>query len=151
MRDGVPTKALNLAVKRNRDRFPQEFAFRLTPAEAESLRFQFETSKKGRGGRRYAPWVFSEHGVAMLSSVLTSRRAVRVNIEIIRAFILLRQALTLSRELAGRMAAVEAKLHGHGATLEEHAAAIAAVFADIKKLADPPLCDRKRRIGFSPS
>jgi hypothetical protein len=68
---GVPTKSLNLAVKRNLMRFPEDFMFRLTPKEADCLRFQFETSKSGRGGRRYLPYVFTQEGVAMLSSVLT--------------------------------------------------------------------------------
>src|SRR3989338_388715 len=77
---GVPTKALNLAVRRNIDRFPTDFMFQLTPEEAESLRFQNETSNKGRGGRRYLPYAFTQEGVAMLSGVLSSPRAVQANI-----------------------------------------------------------------------
>ena len=72
----VPTKSLNLAVKRNRDRFPEDFMFQLTDDEVAGLRFHFETSKRGRGGRRYLPYAFTEQGVAMLSSVLRSSRAV---------------------------------------------------------------------------
>ena len=80
----VPTKSLNLAVKRNADRFPEDFMFQLTDDEVAGLRFHSETSKRGRGGRRYLPYAFTEQGVAMLSSVLRSPRAVQVNIAIIR-------------------------------------------------------------------
>src|SRR6266487_3095454 len=83
----VPTKSLNLAVKRNADRFPEDFMFQLTDDEAAGLRFHFETSKRGRGGRRYLPYAFTEQGVAMLSSVLRSSRAVQVNIAIMRTFV----------------------------------------------------------------
>jgi hypothetical protein len=82
----VQTKNLNKAVKRNIDRFPEDFMFRVAPEEIESLRFQFGTSNPGRGGRRYLPYVFSEKGVAMLSSVLNSQRAVQMNIAIVRVF-----------------------------------------------------------------
>ncbi len=83
---GVPTKSLNLSVKRNRDRFPEDFMFQLTEEEYRQLllRFQTETSKTGKGGRRYVPYVFTEQGVAMLSSVLNSKRAIQVNIAIMR-------------------------------------------------------------------
>ena len=86
----VPTKSLNLAVRRNADRFPADFMFQLTPVEFENLRHQNETSSWG--GRRYAPLAFTEHGVAMLSSVLNSKRAVQMNIVIVRAFMKLRAA-----------------------------------------------------------
>src|ERR1700733_15206660 len=86
----VPTKVLNQAVRRNLDRFPDDFMFQLTVEEDESLRSQFVTSKSGRGGPPLPPYVFTEHGVAMLSSVLRSKRAVRLNILIIRAFVRLR-------------------------------------------------------------
>ena len=87
---GVPTKSLNLAVKRNAERFPEDFMFQLTGDEAAGLRFHFETSKSGRGGRRYRPYAFTEQGVAMLSSVLRSLCAVQVNIAIMRTFVRLR-------------------------------------------------------------
>ncbi|PYJ30469.1 MAG: DNA-binding protein [Verrucomicrobia bacterium] len=87
---GVPTKSLNLAVKRNAERFPEDFMFQLTGDEAAGLRFHFETSKTARGGRRYRPYAFTEQGVAMLSSVLRSLRAVQVNIAIMRTFVRLR-------------------------------------------------------------
>ena len=109
----VPTKALNLAIKRKKERFPGDFMFRITKVEAESLRFQSETSKKDRGGRRYLPYVFTEHGVAMLSSVLNSERAVQVNIAIIRTFIKLREILATHKELADRLATLERKYEEH--------------------------------------
>ena len=106
---GVPTKSLNLAVKRNADRFPEDFAFQLSEEEVAGLRFQFETSKRGRGGRRYRPFVFTEQGVAMLSSVLRSPRAVQVNIAIMRAFVRLREMLMSNADLARKLLALENK------------------------------------------
>jgi phage regulator Rha-like protein len=103
----VPTKSLNLAVKRNADRFPEDFMFRLTKEEAD-LRFQIETSKK-RGGRRYLPYAFTEQGVAMLSSVLNSTRAVQVNIAIMRTFVRLRQILATHKDVAEKLQAMERK------------------------------------------
>src|SRR6266498_434189 len=94
----VLTKNLNLAVRRNLDRFPEDFMFQLTAEEAESLRLQFATSNVGRGGRRYMPYAFTEHGVAMLSSVLNSPRAVQMNILIIRAFVKLREMLASHKD-----------------------------------------------------
>src|SRR5437667_11920151 len=114
----VPTKSLNLAIKRKTQRFPDDFMFRLTKTEADSLRFQNETSNTGRGGRRYLPYVFTEHGVAMLSSVLNSERAVQVNIVIIRAFIKLREILATHRELAQRLENLERKYEAHDNELE---------------------------------
>jgi ORF6N domain len=90
----VETKNLNKAVKRNLERFPEDFMFQLTNEEAESLRFQIGTSNEGRGGRRYSPYAFTEQGVAMLSSVLNSDRAIQVNIAIMRAFVQLKQFAT---------------------------------------------------------
>jgi hypothetical protein len=89
----VPTKRLNERVRRNRKRFPKDFMFRLSRTESDALRSQFATSKTGRGGRRYLPYAFTEQGVAMLSSVLNSERAIEVNIAIMRAFVKLRQML----------------------------------------------------------
>jgi hypothetical protein len=103
---GVETKALNRAVKRNWARFPADFMFRLTKAETSGLRCQFGTSKD-RGGRRYVPYAFTEQGVAMLSSVLHSQRAVRVNIGIMRAFVRLRQMLQTNADLARKLAVLE--------------------------------------------
>jgi len=107
---GVETKALNRAVKRNIGRFPSDFMFQLTPGEAECLRCQVGTLKAGRGQhRKYRPYAFTEQGVAMLSSVLHSERAVRVNIEIMRAFVQLRQLLSSHADLARKLEALEAK------------------------------------------
>jgi hypothetical protein len=103
----VETKTLNRAVKRNLQRFPQDFMFQLTEDEVEILRYQIGTSRLGHGGRRYLPFVFTEQGVAMLSSVLNSERAIRVNIEIMRAFVKLRQLLASNSELARRLDELE--------------------------------------------
>jgi len=138
----VATKNLNKAVKRNHDRFPEDFMFQLTKEEAESLRFQSGTSKEGRGGRRYLPHAFTEHGVAMLSSVLNSKRAVQMNIFIIRAFVKLREMLASSKELAHRLEAVER-------TLKRQGQAIAVVYDEVKKLQAPPPEPPRRHIGFA--
>ena len=104
---GVETKALNRQVIRNRIRFPSDFMFRMTQKEYELLRCQIGTSKEGRGGRRYLPLVFTEGGVAMLSSVLTSDEAARVNVSIIRTFIKLRSFLAMENSLSERVTKLE--------------------------------------------
>lgn len=106
---GVETKTLVRQVKRNLDRFPDDFLFQLTAKEWDSLRCQIGTSNAGRGGRRYAPFVFTEQGIAMLSSVLHSPRAVQVNIEIMRAFVRLRQMMSSHADLARKLEALEQK------------------------------------------
>lgn len=136
----VPTKSLNLAVKRNSDRFPEDFAFRLTEDEVADLRFQFETSKRGRGGRRYLPYAFTEQGVAMLSSVLRSARAVQVNIAIMRAFVRLREMLMSNADLARKLIALENK----------YDAKFRIVFEAIRELMEGPPAPPKPRIGFTP-
>jgi len=136
----VPTKSLNLAVRRNTVRFPEDFMFRLSQDEADSLRFQTETSKTGRGGRRYLPYVFTEQGIAMLSSVLNSDRAVLVNIAIMRAFVKLREIMTTHKDLAHKIDALERKYAKHDQQFQ-------IVFDAIKKLLQPPVSP-KRRIGF---
>jgi len=103
---GVETRSLVQAVQRNRERFPADFMFQLTAEEHEGLRSQVVISK-GRGGRRYPPYAFTEQGVAMLSSVLRSPRAVQVNIEIMRAFVRLREMLASHRDLARRLDELE--------------------------------------------
>jgi len=133
----VPTKSLNLAVKRNADRFPEDFMFQLTDDDVAGLRFHFETSKRGRGGRRYAPYAFTEQGVAMLSSVLRSPRAVQVNIAIMRTFVRLREMLLSNAELARKLAALENK----------YDAQFKVVFDAIRELMLPPDPPR-RKIGF---
>lgn len=140
---GVSTKVFNQAVKRNRDRFPLDFMFQATPAEANSLRSQIVTSNQGRGGRRYLPHVFTEQGVAMLSSVLTSKRAVQVNIAIMRAFVRLRELLGTHKELAHRVDNLERKQREQGARIE-------TVFRAIQNLLEPPP-KKSRTIGFAPA
>lgn len=133
---GVGTKVLNQAVKRNRDRFPADFMFQLAKEEFEHLRSQTVTSSWG--GRRRPPYAFTEHGVAMLSSVLNSPRAVQVNIEIVRAFVRLRQVLASHKDLARKFAALEAKYDSQ----------FKAVFDAIRQLMTPPPNPRRRSIGF---
>jgi DNA-binding transcriptional MerR regulator len=138
---GVKTSNLNKAVKRNSNRFPGDFVFQLTTEEASALRFQNGISKAARrGGRRYLAYVFTEQGVAMLSSVLRSRRAVEVNIEIMRAFVRLRQFLSAHRELAQKLAQLERKIGAHDEQIK-------AIFDAIRQLMAPPE-PSKRKIGF---
>jgi hypothetical protein len=118
----VPTKSLNLAVRRNQSRFPDDFMFRLTPEEVDRLRLQFETSKPGRGGRRYSPYAFTEPGVARLSSVLRSERAVQMNIIIVRAFIRLRELVISNKDIAARDQAQDRFFHRQGLSTGCHAA-----------------------------
>lgn len=134
---GVPTRRLNEQVRRNMRRFPADFMFQLTPEETKSLRSQIAISKKGRGGRRYRPLVFTEQGVAMLSSVLNSERAVQVNIEIMRAFVRLREILANHKDLARKLDAMEKK----------YDAQFKVVFDAIRQLMSPP-DPKKRKIGF---
>jgi phage regulator Rha-like protein len=136
----VLTKNLNLAVRRNANRFPPDFMFQLTRKEAESLRLQIATSNEGRGGRRYLPYVFTEHGVAMLSSVLNSERAVQMNIVIIRAFLKLREVLATHKDLAERMEQIESSQREHGSIIVHLA-------KEIKTLKHGPR-RKKPRIGF---
>jgi hypothetical protein len=138
---GVGTKILNKAVQRNPSRFPVDFMFQLTLQEVANLRFQFGTSSSGYGGRRYRPYAFTEQGVAMLSSVLNSERAVQVNILIVRAFVQLRTLLASHRELAAKLGELERKLEGHDVAIRNLFDAIRAM------VADPP--GPKRLIGFN--
>jgi ORF6N domain len=152
---GVPTKRLNEQVRRNRKRFPKDFMFQLTTIEAEALRSQFATSKlsggalrsqsatskTGRGGRRYLPYAFTEQGVAMLSSVLNSERAIEVNIAIMRTFVKLRQMLESNEELNRKFAAVIRKLATHDKYFK-------VVFDELNKLTERPAPSR-RQIGFN--
>jgi hypothetical protein len=138
---GVPTYRLNEAVKRNKKRFPADFMFQLIKKEIESLTSQFAISKKGRGGRRTLPYAFSEQGVAMLSSVLNSERAIQVSIVIMRAFVKLRQILESNEELNRKFALVLRKLAAHDKYFT-------VVFDELKKLTTSPAPTR-RRIGFT--
>ena len=132
----VETKHLVRAIKRNIFRFPGDFMFQLSQDEFENLRFHFGTSSQW-GGRRYPPYAFTEQGVAMLSSVLRSKRAIRVNIEIMRAFVRLRQMLASNKELAKRLDNLEKK----------YDAQFRVVFDAIRELMTPPEL-KKRPIGF---
>jgi hypothetical protein len=133
---GVETKALVRAVKRNVERFPEDFMFQLTKSEFDNLRYQSGTSRSW-GGRRTAPYAFTEHGVTMLSSVLHSERAIRVNIEVVRAFVRLRRILATHDDLARKLVALEKK----------YDAQFRVVFDAIRDLMAPPPAT-KRRIGF---
>jgi len=135
----VETRVLIQAVKRNLARFPDDFMFQLSVEEDAFLRSQFVISKTpGRGGRRYRPYAFTEHGVAMLSSVLNSPRAVQVNIEIMRAFSRLRRILASHAELARKITRLEKK----------YDARFKMVFEAIRALMEPPETPPKDRIGY---
>jgi hypothetical protein len=138
---GVTTFNLNKAVKRNRGRFPEDFMFRLSAQETAALTFQIGISKpRGRGGRRNAPYVFTEQGVAMLSSVLRSKQAIQVNITIMRAFVKLRELAVSHRALATKLAQLERKVGGHDGQIR-------SLFDAIRQLMEPPP-SKSRRIGF---
>ncbi len=137
---GVGTKRLIEQVKRNLERFPDDFMFQLHKDEAAALRSQIATSNTGRGGRRYAPYVFTEQGVAMLSSVLRSRTAIAVNIEIMRAFVEIRQT-------ADSYAAVEKRLEQIERGMGEHDERLEQIFGALRQLIPPP-AQPKRPVGF---
>jgi predicted aldo/keto reductase-like oxidoreductase len=135
---GVETKQFNRAVRRHLKRFPQDFMFQLTKAEFEGLRCQFGTSNS-HGGRRYPPYVFTEQGVAMLSSVLNSPRAIQANIEIMRAFVQLRKLLSSNEDLKRKLENLEKKYDKQ----------FRIVFQAIKELMEPLRPSQKRQIGFA--
>jgi hypothetical protein len=137
---GVETKTLVRAVRRNLRRFPADFMFTLSASEWANLRYQFGTSS-GHGGRRYRPYAFTEQGIAMLSSVLNSRRAIGINIVIMRAFVHLRELLSTHHELASKLAELEKKFEGHDA-------AIANLFEAIRQLLAKPKPGHDRKIGY---
>ncbi len=136
---GVPNKALKRAVRRNLERFPQDFAFTLSREEHQALRRQIGTLKRGEHAK-YLPYAFTEQGVAMLSSVLHSPRAIRVNIAIMRVFVRIRATLATHKQLAGRLAELEQKI-------AQHDEAIRALFDAIRDLMNVPKTP-KRQIGF---
>ncbi len=138
---GVLTKNLNKAVARNKDRFPADFRFQLTGKEWNALRFQIGTSKEWtRGGRRYLPYAFTEHGAVMLASILNSPIAVRASIHVVRAFVRLREFLVTNKALAGKLRLLEQRISRHDAEIH-------AIFDAIRQLMQPPE-KPKRRIGF---
>jgi phage regulator Rha-like protein len=137
---GVETKRLKEAVRRNADRFPADFMFELTSEELESLRTQIASSKSGRGGLRYLPMAFTEQGVSMLSSVLNSKTAIQVNIQIIRVFTKMRELLFIHKDIMLQLQKLEKKVASHDED-------IAMIFKCLKELLNPPQPPR-RRIGF---
>ena len=151
---GVTTSSLVQAVKRNLDRFPEDFMFQLNATEWESLRSQIVISNTGRGGRRYAPYAFTEQGVAMLSSVLNSPQAIAVNIEIMRAFVRLREVIVSNKELAQRLDELENKANlmelKHDTFEHNTRVQLKQVFEAIRELMTPPASEpvKRRSIGF---
>ena len=149
---GVPTKVLVQAVKRNADRFPADFMFQIDAEEWDSLRSQFVTSNTGRGGRRYPPYAFTEQGVAMLSSVLGSAQAIAVNIEIMRAFVRLREVIASNKELALRLDELENKADlielKHDTFEHNTRVQLKQIFEAIRELMEPADAVKKRPIGF---
>ena len=154
---GVTTKVFNQAVKRNKRKFPADFMFRLTLEEYENLRSQIVTSRRGpnrsqsvtgsRGGRRYLPYVFSEHGAVMAANILRSDRAIQMSVFVVRAFIRMRQMLIEQQGLVRKLAELEKELT---ARLDVHEAAITEMLRQIKRLLSPPSEPEppKKRIGF---
>lgn len=144
---GVTTKRLNEQVKRNAERFPEDFMFQLTATEIAGLRSQLATSNRsaGRGGRRYAPYAFTEHGAIQAANVLNSPKAVEMGIYVVRAFLKLREVLASNKDLARRFEQLEVRLHKK---LADHDEAIAAILSAIRQLMSPP-APRQRPIGFT--
>ncbi|MFZ5806044.1 MAG: ORF6N domain-containing protein [Verrucomicrobiota bacterium] len=140
---GVPAKALIQAVKRNRDRFPDDFMFQIDRQEFAILKSQIVTSSWG-GIRRMLPYAFTEQGIAMLSSVLRSQRAIQINIAIVRTFIRLRKMIIDNKELALKLNQLEQKFGKHDEEIQ-------LLFNVIKKLMTPPPEKPKKRIGFRPA
>jgi len=135
---GVPVKRLNEQVKRNRVRFPQDFMFQLSAEEEQSLRSQNATSK--RGGRRYLPYAFTEHGAIMAATVLNSERAVQMSVFVVRAFVRLREVLATNQQLAGKIDELERRLDTHDASIQE-------LIEAIRELMEPAPASG-RPIGF---
>lgn len=139
---GVATKDLNKAISRNIARFPADFVFRLVLEEVIDLRFQIGTSKPGRGGRRYLPYAFTEHGAIMAATVLNSPKAVEMSVFVVRAFVKMREKLLATATLAKRLAEVEKNLMLHDVALQE-------LFEQIRPLLLPPPDPPRNPIGFS--
>jgi len=137
---GVPVRRLNEQVKRNRERFPADFMFQLNLEEREFLRSQIATSKPGRGGRRYAPYAFTEHGAIMAATVLNSERAVEMSVFVVRAFVRLREVLSTNQQLASKLDELEQRLDIHDASIQDLLEAIRELMA--------PGLPSGRKIGF---
>src|SRR3984893_15952056 len=138
---GTRTMRLNEQFRRNRKRFPDDFAFVLTREEFARLISQIAISKKGRGGRRKLPIAFTEHGAIMLASVLNSDVAVQASVRVVRAFVRLREMVAANAQLAGKLAELELRLGSHDE-------AIANLFAALKQLVEPTDAPKRREIGF---
>lgn len=138
---GVATKVLNQAVKRNLERFPDDFMFQLSRDELENLRSQSVTSSSGYGGRRYAPYAFTEHGAIMAATVLNSPRAVQASVYVVRAFVQLRRMLGQNKEFAAKLADLERKVGDHDQK-------IVAIIQAIRELMAPPPRRTRKPIGF---
>ena len=139
----VPTFRFNEAIKRNADRFPDDFRFQLTKDEADALISQYAMSKTGRGGRRTLPWAFTEHGALQAANILNSPRAVAMSVYVIRAFIRLREELAANSTLEKRLAVIEKNLVSHDSALRD-------VIQKIRPLLLPPPDPSRKRIGFHP-
>lgn len=137
---GVSVKRLNEQIKRNPQRFPPDFLFMLTRAEYRNLRSQNATSSSSHGGRRYLPYAFTEHGAIMAASVLNSKRAIDMSIFVVRAFVQMRHALLVKRQIVSKLTELEARLDEHDADIQE-------LIEAIHELMKPP-ASRNRRIGF---
>ena len=148
----VPTKRFNEAVKRNLAKFPADFMFALTADEWEPLRSQFATSNTGRGGRRYLPYAFTEHGALMASMILSSPRAIEVSVYVVRAFVQLREVLATHKDLAAKLATLERQTQAlslkHDSLAQNTRLQLKQVFEAIHELMAPPEPIKKRRIGF---
>ena len=148
----VPTKRFNEAVKRNLAKFPADFMFALTAEEWEPLRSQFATSNTGRGGRRYLPYAFTEHGALMASMILSSPRAIEVSVYVVRAFVQLREVLASHKDLAAKLATLERQTQAlslkHDSLAQNTRLQLKQVFEAIHELMAPPEPPKKRRIGF---
>jgi len=141
---GVTTKRLNEQVRRNQRRFPSDFMFRLTKQEVAALRSHFATSNIGRGGRRYLPYAFTEHGAIMAASVLNTQRAIDVSVYVVRAFVKLRKMISAHRELARKLSELERRIKGHDEQIWSLVEAIRQLMIPPEPEPAPP----RRRIGF---
>ena len=137
---GVTVKRLNQQANRNQERFPADFMFQLTSTEDKALRLQIATSKKGRGGRRYLPYAFTEHGAIMAATVLNSPRAVEMSVFVVRAFVRMREMLAKNRQLAAKINELDRRLETHDTTIQD-------IIEAIKELMVPE-GPSKRKIGF---
>src|SRR5438876_2144417 len=145
----VSTRQLNQQLKRNRSRFPDDFAFQLSTEEFRNLKSQIATSSlmsqsvtsSGHGGRRKLPWAFTEHGALMLASVLNSEVAVQASVRVVRAFVKLREMVAANVQLAAKLEELERRL-------DSHDEAIVGLFATLKRLLEPPEPPKRREIGF---